>query len=87
MNITEYCNYDTSQGYSPSEGLGCFKGIAKHKVVITYFPSTETDTLKLCDDCLKRLRHLARKQKYRIRTSSFTEELRQTERTVAKLKD
>jgi len=66
--MTDYCDYDTSRGYSPSEGLGCFKGIAKHKVVITYSPSTETDTLKLCDECLKRLRHLARKQKYKIKT-------------------
>jgi hypothetical protein len=68
IKMTVYCDYDTSRGFSPSEGLGCFKGIAKHKVVITYSPSTETDTLKLCDECLKRLRHLARKQKYKIKT-------------------
>jgi len=59
--MSENCDYDTTKGYSMQDGLGCIKGIATNKVTITYCPNTKPDEVKICDNCLKRLRVLIRK--------------------------
>lgn len=65
------CDYDTSRGFCASEGLGCFKNEATHKVTVTYTPSTEIDVLKLCGSCLRTLKRLCRKQGYRIKAEKL----------------
>ena len=60
-----FCDYDTSRGFCPTEGLGCFKGIATYKVLITY-NEVESDTLHLCQSCHDQLKSLVRKQYYKF---------------------
>ncbi len=60
-----YCDYDTSRGFAPSEGLGCFKGKIARKVTIIY-NNMEQDVLHLCSSCYRRLRVLALRQGYEI---------------------
>lgn len=60
-----FCDYDTSRGFCATEGLGCFKGIAKYRVRVTY-NEVEKDTLNLCQGCYDRLKVLVRRQGYRL---------------------
>jgi len=58
-----YCDYDTSRGFAPSEGLGCFKGKVVRKVI---FDSSEP--FYLCSACDQNLRKIAMKHGWKIRS-------------------
>ena len=60
-----FCDYDTSRGFCPTDGLGCFKGIATRQVQVTY-NEVEKDSLNLCESCYKQLKVSVRRQGYKL---------------------
>ena len=62
-----YCDYDTSRGFAPSEGLGCFKGKVARKVTL-FYGGIEHDIFYLCPSCYRRLRVLALRQGYTFKS-------------------
>ena len=60
------CDYDTSQGFTMHDGLGCYKGIASWYVEVIY-NEVDKDVLYLCDECYKRLEKLTRRYGQKIK--------------------
>ena len=60
------CDYDTSMGYMRHNGLGCFKGVAKHTVHILYNAFGDRETVQVCDECFQALKKGCRKHGYKI---------------------
>ncbi len=61
------CSYDTSKGYSMSEGLGCVKGVPTRRVTIIYNPGVYgRDEVLTCDACYATLRRQVRRHGYKL---------------------